>query len=483
MKNFCSTLIALLLTTLLVSCSKDDDNNSVPELLTAELFEDTSIMENSVVTEFRITFDKPAPADGYLFLEVDAATDAVFSSTPPVLNGEMEIPFQKGQTSAVFEFSPQDNELLQENTVVTFELTDSSEEIIIGDKRSSSIEIIDDEAPVTASFTGVASSVTENNAEGVEVRIVFSAPVPGEGSLKIQLEGNVENYFVRTYPALDNEQNIVIPIESGTVFTTFQVYPKDNSLLENHKMLKLNISEAGNLILKGTYTELNLLLLDDEIQGKLKSVETVGNDGKRSKKTWEYATDGKISKVLWEKEAGQVSQGTDFYYYSASGSLESVNAFPGDGEFYHWQNGRIFSTEKISGFFKVGYSTFEYDAAGKIQKRTVYTIKPDATFSPSARHDFEYLSDGNLKKESIYVMNNNNWILQSSLGFDGYTDKINPAPFEIIPTLGVQQQLPFFYSINGDGINVSHYYVYEYNAEGRVSKQRSLTATTTYSYY
>ena len=484
MKSIFLIVVVLFLSTTLTSCSKDDDSVSTPVLVSAELFEDTSIMETSPTVEFRINFDKAASATGYIILGVTSTNEAAFTSNPPVTNGEIEIPVQKGKNFATLEFSPQNNELLQNNGVVTLVFKDSSEDIIFGNKRSTTIAITDDEEPVSASFNSAALGVTENDPEGVEVRIIFSAPAPGEGSVSIQLQGNEDNYFVSTYPALNDQQKILVPVEAGTVFTTFQVYPKDNALLENHKILKLNISGTNGVVIKGALAELDLHLLDDEIQGKIKSVETVGSNGKRSKKTWEYATDGKVSKVLWEQEPANVTNGTDNYYYSNSGLIESVGTFPGEGENFVWQNGRVVVVENISGFFKVAYSTLDYNEDGRIGKKTFFQIKADGTFTAEKRYDYEYFSDGNLKTESIYVKNSNNvWVLDSSLGYDSYTEKVNPAPFEIIHTHKVQQYLPLYYTIKGEGVNFSSYYIYDFNAEGMVIKKRSTTETTTYSYY
>ena len=476
--------IALLLCISIMSCSKDDDSDLAPVIVTAELFEDTSIMENSAPLEFQITFDNPAPANGFITLGVTGPIDANFETDPPVVDGEIEIPVQKGLSAASFEFSPQDNSVLEENMVITFELLDSSEEIVFGSNHISSIEVTDDEAPVTASFQHSSVSILENNSEGVEVRIVLSSPAPGEGSLLIELEGNSEDYFVHTYPALNSEQQIVVPVESGTLFTTFQVYPKDNALLQNHTNLKLKISQANGVVLKGGQSETNLLLLDDEILGKIKSVETVTNFGNRHKKTLNYATDGKINTVLWEKQPANIQEGTSTYQYE-NGQIKMVSEITGDWEHFIWQNGRVVQSEKIIGFTKVGYSNYEYNSSGQIQTKIVYTyVSNDGSYAPSARHGYEYHSNGDLKKESIYIRgNNNNWLFDNSIAFDSYTDKNNPAPAEIIPTQKMQQYLPLYYTTESNGVNVSGYYIYEYNGEGMVIKRISNTETITYSYY
>ena len=428
MKTICTIFVALLFSTFLVSCSKDDDAEPAMELVTAQLFEDTSIMENSPTVELRINLDKPAPAAGFIILGVSIIDDAAFQTNPPVIDGEIEIPVQKGANFAKFQFSPQDNDLLQETGLVLLELLDSSEEIIFGSKRSSSIEIIEDEAAVSASFDAGLAVTVENNVQGVSVRIMFSAPAPGEGSLVIQLEGNDDDYFVSTQPALNAEQKILVPIESGMLFTTFQVYPKDNALLENHKTLNLNIIETNGVVIKGTLFQKELLLLDDEIQGRIKTVETITTDGRRNKKTWEYATDGKVDKVLWEQEPATLISGTDHYYYSNGGMLQSVALTPGDSEDFTWQDGKITLSEIVSGFSKMGYSIYDYNPAGNIQKKTTYSYKTGGSFPPSVKFEYEYFSDGNLKKESKYVFDNETWVFDSSLALDSYTDKTNPAP-------------------------------------------------------
>ncbi|MFD1079709.1 hypothetical protein, partial [Longispora fulva] len=84
MKTIRPIFFALLLSNLLLSCSKDDDTESPTYLVVADLFEDTSIMENSSATEFRINLNEPAQEDGYIILKVTSTKNNGFQTNPPV---------------------------------------------------------------------------------------------------------------------------------------------------------------------------------------------------------------------------------------------------------------------------------------------------------------------------------------------------------------------------------------------------------------
>lgn len=484
MKTIHTLLSAFLFCTFFISCSKDDDEVVPPTAnITAQLFENTAVMENSPTLDFKINFDKPATANGFILLNVESSREGAFQTFPAVIDGEIEIPVVKGSRFATLQFSPEDNQVLEENEIVTLELLDSSEGINFGSKRTTTIEITDNEAAVSAYFYTSSLTASEIYSEGIQVRIELSAPAPGQGTILLQLDGDNDSYYLETYPAMDNQRRMVLSIEPGSVYTTFQLLPKNNTALENHKTFKLRIVEAGGVVIKGSLAELDILLLDDEIQGKLKSMETI-TDGKRTKKTWEYASNGKISKVRWENQSPQLITGTNNYYYDNDGKLLSISMVTGDAESYIWNGGKVVLSEKINNFFKVGYSTYEYDTNGRIQKKTDFVIKAGGEFDPEASHVYEYYADGNLKKHSTYVRDHNsNWVLNASLAFSQYSNQVNPAPLEIYPTFNIQQHLPVMFYVNGEGINFSHYYAYTFNAQGLVTQRTTMGETTNYEYY
>lgn len=484
MKTIHTLLCALAFAILLVSCSKDDEEEGpAPAPVTAQLFDDTGVMENSEMLEFRIAFNQPASTNGYIIVGVTSTNDEAFETVPATVDGEMEVPVTKGSRFATIQFSPQDNQVLEENELITFELLESSEGFIFGNKRTTTVEITDNEAPVSASFSSSSLGTAENSEEGVEVRINFSAAAPGTGNLFLELEGDNEGIYVETYPTLNAEKKILIPVTSGTLFTTFQVYPKDNSILEDHRTLRFRIVEADGVLVKGDPAAVEVVVLDDEIQGRIKSAETISDHG-RSKRTWHYNPDGKIGFVNWEVEPAQLTSGTNHYHYTNDGRLQNISTFPGDGESFFWENGKVVLSEKISGFFKVGYSTYEYDTNGRIQKKTDYRIKVDGAFEPVTRYEFEYFADGNMKKQSTYIRANEAaWVLNARLEYTQYSDRVNPSPMEIVPTFSIQPHLPLMFSMRGDGVNLSHYYAYEYNADGKVTKRTTIGEITTYTYY
>ena len=124
MKTIHTLLCVLLLSTFFISCSKDDEEDPAPAPITAQLFEDTGVMENSETLDFKIMFDQ------------------TFETIPATVDNEMEVSVRKGSRFATILFSPQDNQLFEENEMVTFELLESSENILFGTRRTTTVEIL-----------------------------------------------------------------------------------------------------------------------------------------------------------------------------------------------------------------------------------------------------------------------------------------------------------------------------------------------------
>lgn len=483
MKTIKTILFTIAMATGLLSCSADDEGAvSVPQAVKVKLFEDTGVMENSAPVDLSIDLERAAFESGFIVLRVTSTKENDFQTTPDLTGDELEIPVTKGATSVKFKFSPVNNEILEENTVVTFELVESSEGLSIGPKHTTTVEILDDESAVEASFYVSNSAVTESNSQGVEVKIYLSGPAPGEGTITMEFEGEHTPDLFNSEPAMDSQGKIILQVSPGANHASFRLIPKDNSVLENHKPLKLRIIEASGSLVKGEGNEMNIILLDDEILGRIKSAETI-KDGRITTKTWEYDLQGNISRITVVQNSSNESTRELYYNYDAEGRLMSVTDAIGNGDHYIWTNGKITRSENYLHPQMFSYSTYEYDA-GNISVKTDYSLKSGGVYTADTRFVYEYFTDGNIKKRSSYSPGNaSTWVLNSSVSFGEYMYRINPDPLEIIPGIGVQQNLPGFQQLTGDGTNFSHTYVYEFYDEGKVLNRKTSNEIVNYSYY
>lgn len=465
-----------------VSCSKDDDENYGSVLpVTMEFANDLSFPELSEGQEIEILFDRPAPAASTITIEVDPADATGFTTTPAIVDGLIQLQVAKGATGASFTFEPEDDDQLQGSRTIAF-ILEENETFIIGDKPRMEVTIFENEVPASANFEWVSLVLLENETAEVRLPIVFSVPVPGVASVKIEVEGEAVGDFLGTVPAMDANNVIQVDVPSGAWEATIQLQPKNNSHLHKHQNIKFRIIEVSGPITLGERQKLALLLKDDELVGKLQSVETI-NGSSKVLKTLEYDSNGRISKVRSEANAsGNVL--TQNYHYDANGQLTSISGIPGDYDSFIWQNGKIVQSEKVLGFFGISQSHFEYQD-GKMSRKRDFALDNNRNATETDRYVYTYHSNGNLKTEVHSSLVNGSWQEISSRTFDSYSEVLNPSITEATPFLFPQQFLHMSLMVNQNSNTSSLYYMHIFDTAGKLTerKRNDNQENIKYSYY
>lgn len=478
MKTIKKFVVGFALAAVAVSCSKDDDHVAPVSPVSVGFSQDITVMEQNGEIDIPLQFNTPATSNGFIIVKVITEADVAFQTTPSTTAGEIEIPVNKGAAGAIIGFTPQDDNVLNEERTVTLEISGDSEWFVPAADKTLTVTITDNEAAAAATFLSAESFVEEDDLEGTEVRVWLSHPSPGEGSVTIEVEGAVAEHF-STNPPMDSNNTILLEVEEGAQEIKFRILPKDNSKISYHQSFQFTISETGGVVSKGEILNMQLTIQDDELQGKIKS-ETIVTDELTSQKTWEYDTEGRISniKIIFSTNPNFYRNYT--YTYNEAGQLAVIYHFPGYWLNFKWANGKVVETELIDAFLRATYSNYEYDAAGQVIKKTDYGTDD----SKMAIYEYEYHSNGDLKTLRTYEPGTgNNFNLVSTLTYETYNEVFNPFPVEIIPTEISQHHLPTSFRLEEDGTNILKYYTYEYGYEDRVVKRSTTGEVTTYSYY
>lgn len=138
-----NNIFALFFITLFISCSSDEGVSA--GTVEVNLFEDTSVSENSASIDLNLEFDEPVKANGYVVVKITSTEENAFNTVPTLEGVELEMLVAKGAVSVSIILYPQDNLVQEGNTIVTFELIESSKGIAFGTKRRTTLEILDNE--------------------------------------------------------------------------------------------------------------------------------------------------------------------------------------------------------------------------------------------------------------------------------------------------------------------------------------------------
>jgi hypothetical protein len=229
-----------------------------------------SVAEGAEVT-INISLDRVAAQDASIELIIE--TNAIYgkhytSNLGGIGNSTtVKLPISKGQRTVQFNISSINNNVFDNGKFLTFKLFNPSRGLSVGVAATLTLTIIDDEGPSLVNFEKNDEIINELNSAGTEVKILFSAPVKGEGSITILLHpgGALPGKDFITSPA--NLNNIIklntLPGESEASFT---IIPIHNFIVTQHQQIKFVISEVGGALTLGTRSEFTLTVLNEDTE-------------------------------------------------------------------------------------------------------------------------------------------------------------------------------------------------------------------------
>ncbi len=490
MKKLLNLGMVIMVMAILISCDDEQDENPSSDFpVVVQLTDNFTLSENADWQDVFINFNKPAPTDGILKIEVTTNSLEDFQTNPDIEDDQIEVLFSKGVSKTSFKVKAVDNQTLDESRAVSFEITTVPQGYLIGEKASTTMTISDDEAPVTANFETETGNLVENNAEGLTVNISLSSPVPANGKVLIQLSENFDPEIFSTQPAFDENGIIELEAPIGANNLSFTVQAVNDALLKGHKTFSFVIAEVLSGIEKGTSLSFELSILDDELISKPKSYESFGGNW-RAKRTYEYDELGRISKVHWENETPGLSSGTYTYYYSANGLIEKINSHEGIDEYFYQENGKIIKSEKVQNGVIKSYNLYDYDPAGNLGGMAIYHRQSNGDYLESFVIVNLFFDHGSIYKQLTYIPDDNSddYILISTKTYDYLEGKSNPFPMtEAFPYDKMQNLLPNYYRVEENDEDLTYQISYEFNDLGfpinRTASGNSGNEITNYEYY
>lgn len=455
-----------------------------------------SLPENETSQTVEVLLSNPALKDGTVKLSLDSINQTRFTTEPALVNGQINLPISKNQEAVALKIKPVNNTAADGNRTMIMTLTQPSEGFRLGQKKSLSLTIIDDDttgnsqAKSTANFIQQDANISEKNHAGQSFTIQFSRPLAANGSLEVAVEsGNAiyGTHFTTNPAAINGRINLTPAIGSQDVHIT--IVPVNNSTINGDLDINFSIINTGGSIQKGTQLNQTIKIADDELANKPKGYIT-GGGGWGLKKIYEYNETGKVKYVHIESSTPATSTRTETYFYNNSGQLVKINTHPQIDVVFTWANGRIIKSETIDHGVADKYILFEYDNLGHVSGAANYYRQPNGQFKLGSLMGYLYYTDGNLYKSLYYIPKegSEDYTLISTRTYEGYIDAENPFPMvEIIPGIKSQHKLPAKYRIEENGADLRYNFTYEFRPDGLVSKRITTDGganeTASYLYY
>ncbi|MCO6479122.1 MAG: hypothetical protein J5I94_20975 [Phaeodactylibacter sp.] len=498
MSKILKMALGLLVAAGIFACQKDEIETPPPAgtaPVVVQFGADVTIAENAGAKEIRVQFNKAASRAGTVIIEVTAGLPSAFQITPPAKNGVLELPVEKGAQYAGFSLWPTNNTVVDDDRTITFGITDVTKGFEIGAKKSLIATIVDDEspaAPAKANFSPASGSLSRNQAEGIDITIVFSELLPAAGKVALELSGGAFEERITTEPALNGNGKLELDVQAGAAAVSFAVRPVFGASWDGDKTITFAITATDGGIEKGTQLFYQLSLPGDApVAGRPKSWESIGG-GWRFREAYEYDDAGRIVKKHWEKETPAFSQGTTAYQYADNGLIEKAIYHSGREELFIQENGRIVRSETISNGVMASYSEYEYNVFGRLSAQTEYHRQPSGEYLQDFKFVYEYENNGNVTRQLTYTWqaNSGEFTLHSTRTYGAYNYTIdNPFPMiEVIPGVVMQRHLPGIFHLQENGADIRYTIQYDYGFGGTLPVRRYISGggtseVTTYEYY
>lgn len=334
-------------------------------------------------------------------------------------------------------------------------------------------------------------SLLENNVKGIIVPIKLSNPAIEDSEIILQQTGgSPESNTFTALPILDEHQQIKIPVRKGMLVANLKFFPINDDVINvpEHRKFTFEIIETTSKLIKGDRLIFELEIVDDELVGKLKSFENLGQW--KSKKTFEYTYFGEIKRIFWQTETPDKLIGSETYNYDDSKKLIAKNELPSNTTYiYTYAQDKIVKTEKVRGGNLLSYRLFDYDSQGHLQEEIFYDRDVHGELVLRSKNHFTYLENGNVHTISLEIpAEASNWELLTKFTFENYIDKINPVPyFEVVPGFNIQPNLPGKLTIEEQNSTQVYTFQYNFNNAGKVISRNLIGAIGSeishYSYY
>lgn len=484
-------LIALIASIVFLSCSDDDVQVAPKPVLIKFDQQELNISESSDPHEIALSFDKAAIREGIVTVTVATEKPDGFTTIPAMVDKKIELPVTSGQTAVKFKLAPVNDELITEKISIRFTIASASDGFMISTENVLAASIEDYEYPAMVDFKSNVGSARENSNENSIVVIALSKAAPANGSVEVSFASTKALYgtdFI-TEPAATNGK-ILLPVAAGADQISFKVIPVNDQLYNGDRLTSYTITQVQGALAKGQALLHQLLINDDEVEGKTKGYTVVAGTWTYHRR-YEYNYDGLISEIHWESNTTGVNiTGSYSYEYNDAGQLVKMLVSDLSEVVYTWKNGKIIKEEEFKNGVLKKYILYGYDGAGNVGEAAVHYRQPDGELKLSLLFVYLYFQDGNIYKQMTYspVEGPEEYSLISTRTFENYLSVENPFTMvEILPNKDTQPNLPGSYRVEENGHNILYQFSYEFDTDGRPTKRTATSSSASevayYEYY
>ncbi len=446
--------------------------------------------ENSGSKDISVVLSKAAKVNATIVVDVTSQNPDGFTTEPAMTNGKIELPVGVGDSEVSFTVVSTDNQLMDGDKDISFEIASASGGLTIGVNKTKLAKITDDESPAAVNFMLNLGSTRENNNEGAEVIVTLSHAVPAEGTLTISLASQRAIYGTHytTEPAAVNNE-LILPVLARAESVSFKVLPVDDGLYNGERSLAIKIERAEGAILEIVKKPYDLLITDDEYYG-LGSTVKYANISRSYRRNYAYNEDGTLAQIDWEQRTPGLSEGIYQFEYDNAGNVlkETISAV--EYKQYLWENNRIVKSETYKNGSLKEFTLYGYDPAGNVGEVAVHYKQEDGSFPLSLLFVYLYHIDGNVYKRLAYspIEDSDDFNLLSTQTYEHYLNVENPfSMVEILPNMKTQLTLPLTYRVEENDHDITYEFDYEFDDQGRPTLRRATSSTgsevATYHYF
>ncbi|MEN3324962.1 DUF5689 domain-containing protein [Mariniflexile soesokkakense] len=305
--NFNRLLFLILLSITILSCSKDDDNNSGGN--SGATSKVSFIQENYTITPqmdsviIPLKLEPKAFIDGFITIELsgNATYGSDYITIPEVSNGKVLIELLiNTQSTNLIIYKTNENYSIEKT--LNLKLSNSTTGFSIGSTNNTQVTF---EAQINwankLNFNTSIGQINENNNEGLSVMLNTTSSVPNGSVAKIKIISpagiNYGTHFYTIPEAVDN--SIHLTFNQNAQSTSFKIIPiNDNMILDNRNIL-FEIIETSETLEIGENNEFTATIIEDDFQpGATNTIAELKSNFSQNQNDWFVPTDYFIEGII-----------------------------------------------------------------------------------------------------------------------------------------------------------------------------------------
>jgi len=166
---------------------------------------------------------------------------------------------------ADFSISPVDDEVIEEDKVLTITLSNATGSLALGENTSLVFTILDNDDPLIAlvGFETETSTIQENDTNNTLINIPFDQTSTNGGTLVISSSGDA-NFDTDYTVTGQTSGNFTLNVPSGVDTASFEIQPIDNTMFEADKTVTFTITDVTGGLAIGPDSQTTVTIVNDD---------------------------------------------------------------------------------------------------------------------------------------------------------------------------------------------------------------------------